>query len=71
MLTEKPTKTVDSRKELARTFLELANTTFQQSRAHRGYYARLAHEYGMTYSEIGQAYGVSEAAARGLAKRAN
>ena len=58
------------RLELARTFLELANSEYQRHRLHRGYYARIAKEHGLTNQDIADAYGVSEAAVRGLIKRA-
>jgi len=58
------------RQELARTFLKLANSEYQKHRLHRGYYARIAKEHGLTNQEIADAYGVTEAAVRTLIKRA-
>ena len=58
------------RQELARTFLSLANTEYQRHRQHRGYYAKLAKQYGLTNQEIADAYGITEAAVRTLIKRA-
>lgn len=39
-------------------------------REHRAYYARIAREHGLTHQEIADAYGITEAAVRGLIKRA-
>lgn len=58
------------RRELAKTFLHLANSEFQQHKLHRGYYARIAREHGLTHQEIADAYGITEAAVRGLIARA-
>jgi DNA-binding transcriptional regulator LsrR (DeoR family) len=58
------------RRELARTFLTLANDEYQKHRQHRGYYARIAKQHGLTNQEIADAYGVTEAAVRTLIKRA-
>jgi len=58
------------RQEIARTFLELANTEYQKHRLHRGYYARIAKEHGLTNQEIADTYGITEAAVRGLISRA-
>ena len=64
-----PTPTSD-RQELARTFLKLANSEFQTHKMHRGYYATVARQYGLTHQEIADAYGITEAAVRGLIARA-
>ena len=61
---------IENRKVIAQTFLELANNSYQEQKLHRGYYARIAYEHGLTYTEIGAAYGISDVAARGLVKRA-
>jgi DNA-binding transcriptional regulator LsrR (DeoR family) len=58
------------RQELARTFLTLANTEYQRHRVHRGYYAKLAKQYGLTNQEIADSYGITEAAVRALIQRA-
>lgn len=55
---------VDTRREIARTFLRLANEEYQGQRRHRSYYARIAREHGLTHKEIGDAYGVTESAIR-------
>lgn len=60
----------DERKELARTFLSLANAEYQTQCLHRGYYARIAKRHGLTNQEIADAYGITETAVRGLIKRA-
>lgn len=60
----------DQRQELARAFLELANSEFQRHKLHRGYYARVAKEHGLTNQEIADTYGITEAAVRGLISRA-
>lgn len=60
------TPAATSRRELARTFLELANSEYQRHKLHRGYYARIAREHGLTNQEIAEAYGITEAAVRGL-----
>lgn len=64
-----PSKTGD-RQELARTFLKLANSEYQKHKLHRSYYARIAREHGLTHQEIADAYGITEAAVRGLIARA-
>lgn len=64
-----PTHTSD-RQELARTFLKLANNEYQQHRIHRGYYARVAKDHGLTNQEIADLYGITESAVRALIKRA-
>ena len=58
------------RREIARTFLTLANDEYQKHRSHRGYYARIAKQHGLTNQEIADAYGITEAAVRTLIKRA-
>ena len=58
------------RKELAQTFLKLANDQYQQHRLHRAHYARIAREHGLTNQDIADAYGVTETAIRSLLKRA-
>ena len=58
------------RRELARTFLTLANDEYQKHKAHRGYYASIAKRHGLTNQEIADAYGITEAAVRTLIKRA-
>ena len=64
-----PTNTSD-RQELARTFLKLANNEYQQHRIHRGYYARVAKDHGLTNQDIADLYGITESAVRALIKRA-
>jgi DNA-binding transcriptional regulator LsrR (DeoR family) len=61
---------VGDRKTIARTFLQLANSEYQKHRAHRGYYARIAREHGLTNQDIADEYGITEAAVRALIKRA-
>lgn len=57
-------------KEQAREFLRLENVSYQKARTHRPYFAKLAKTYGLTNQEIATEYGVTEAAVRGLIKRA-
>jgi DNA-binding transcriptional regulator LsrR (DeoR family) len=64
-----PSNTGDLR-DIARTFLTLANSDYQQHRSLRGYYARIAKQHGLTNQEIADAYGITEAAVRTLIKRA-
>lgn len=59
------------RQELARTFLKLANSEYQNHRQHRGYYATIAKQHGLTNQEIADTYGITEAAVRALIKRAD
>jgi len=56
-------------KRLAREFLELQQQRHQQNRIHRPYFARLARDYGLTHQEIGEVYGITEAAVRSMIKR--
>ena len=56
--------------DLARQFLHLANEEYQIRRRNRGYFARLAKDYGLTNQEIADVYGITEAAVRALIKRA-
>jgi DNA-binding transcriptional regulator LsrR (DeoR family) len=70
MLPDCTPSTTGDRQELARTFLKLANDSYQQHKLHRGYYARIAREHGLTHQEIANAYGITEAAVRGLIARA-
>ena len=64
-----PTIALD-RKELARTFLKLANDEYQTHRYHRGYYARVAKSHGLTNQDIAYEYGITEAAVRAMIQRA-
>ncbi|GAA1337221.1 sigma-70 family RNA polymerase sigma factor [Arthrobacter roseus] len=57
-------------KNLARQFLELQQGRHQQNQIHRPYFACLAHQYGLTHQEIGDAYGMTEAGVRKMLKRA-
>jgi len=64
-----PTPT-SGRKDLARTFLRLANGQYQDHREHRAYYARIAKEHGLTNQDIADEYGITEAAVRAMIQRA-
>ena len=64
------TQEADTLQQLARTFLALANAEYQKHRAHRGYYAKIAKQHGLTNQEIADAYGITEAAVRAIIKRA-
>lgn len=70
MLQEVGPQQLASRKDLAITFLTLANSEYQSHRLHRSYYARIAREHGLTNQQIGEIYGITEAAVRALIKRA-
>jgi DNA-binding transcriptional regulator LsrR (DeoR family) len=70
MLPDCTQETTRDRQELARTFLKLANSEYQKHRQHRGYYAAIAKQHGLTNQEIADAYGITEAAVRTLIKRA-
>jgi DNA-binding transcriptional regulator LsrR (DeoR family) len=70
MLPDAAPKQAGDRKQIARTFLQLANSEYQTHRAHRGYYARIAREHGLTNQDIADEYGITEAAVRALIKRA-
>lgn len=69
MIQGTPPDTAANHKEIARTFLRLANAEYQDHRLHRGYYAKLAKQYGFTNQEIADEYGVTEGAVRHLLKR--
>lgn len=65
-----PARGTIDRKELALTFLRLANDQYQQHRLHRVSAARLARRQGLTNQDIADAYGVTETSIRSLLKRA-
>lgn len=69
MLPDAAPTTLD-RKDLARTFLKLANDEYQTQRHHRGYYARIAKAHGLTNQDIAYEYGITEAAVRAMIARA-
>lgn len=62
---EKP----QSIKDIAFEFLALQQRSHEASRRMRPYYAKLAHKHGLTHREIGEVYGVTEAAVRAMIKR--
>ena len=64
-----PTVTSD-RKAIARTFLRLANADYRRVCDHRGYYAKIAREHGLTNQDIATEYGITEAAVRQMIQRA-
>ncbi len=64
-----PTPASD-RKEIARTFLCLANGEYQARKERRGYFARLAKSHGLTNQDIADEYGITEAAVRAMIQRA-
>jgi DNA-binding transcriptional regulator LsrR (DeoR family) len=70
MLPDCTPATKATRRDLAGIFLKLANDEYQKHRAHRGYYASVAKQHGLTNQEIADAYGITEAAVRTLIKRA-
>lgn len=64
-----PTVTGD-RKEIARTFLCLANGEYQARKENRAYFAALAKSHGLTNQDIAYEYGITEAAVRAMIRRA-
>lgn len=70
MLSDAAPTPASSRKDIARTFLKLANGQYQEHRQHRAYYARIAREHGLTNQDIANEYGVTEAAVRAMVQRA-
>lgn len=69
MLQDCTPSNTSGRQELARTFLNLANSQYQEHKGHRAYYARIAKQHGLTHQEIADAYGVTEAAIRAMIQR--
>jgi DNA-directed RNA polymerase specialized sigma24 family protein len=69
MLSDAAPTTASDRKEIARTFLCLANGEYQARKERRGYFARLAKSHGLTNQEIANEYGITEAAVRALIQR--
>lgn len=66
MITDDASK---SHKEIALYYLELQQKAHLSNRRMRPYYARLAHQHGVTHREIGEVYGVTEAAIRAMIKK--
>ncbi len=64
------TKPENSRKQIAVEYLSLSREHVERSKRLRLHYVRLARENGLTYGEIGDALGVTEAAVRKLIERA-
>lgn len=64
-----PRGTLD-RKEIARTFLCLANGEYQARKQNRAYFAALAKSHGLTNQDIADEYGITEAAVRAMIKAA-
>lgn len=62
--------TPKDRKEIARTFLRLANGEYQARKERRGYFAMLAKRHGLTHQDIADEYGVTEGAVRAMIQRA-
>lgn len=60
-------------KEVAnlKDFLRRENAEYQDRCARRPVYAKIAKGYGFTNQEIADEYGITEAAVRGLIKRAS
>lgn len=58
------------RKEIARTFLRLANGEYQARKERRAYFATLAKSHGLTNQDIANEYGITEAAVRAMIKTA-
>jgi hypothetical protein len=70
MITDAAPTPASDRKEIARTFLCLANGEYQARKAMRGYFAALAKSHGLTNQDIANEYGVTEAAVRAMIKAA-
>lgn len=70
MLSDAAPTSASARKDIARTFLRLANEEYQTRRQHRGYFARLAKTHGLTNQDIADEYGITEAAVRAMIQRA-
>jgi predicted transcriptional regulator len=66
-----PSRAVLDRKEIARTFLRMANNEYQTRRSNRAYFARIAREHGLTNQDIANEYGITEAAVRAMIQRAS
>ena len=65
-----PSRGVLDRKEIARTFLRMANAEYQTRRSNRAYFAQTAREHGLTNQDIADEYGITEAAVRQMIQRA-
>lgn len=65
-----PARGVLDRKEIARTFLRMANAEYQTRRSNRAYFAKVAREHGLTNQDIADEYGLTEAAVRAMIQRA-
>ncbi len=63
-------KPLTAKQEIAVAHLRLAKEQLERSKRLRLHYVRLARENGLTYGEIGDALGVTEAAVRKLIERA-
>lgn len=61
--------TPKSIKDTAIEFLHLQQTRYAANQRTRPYLAKLAHDHGVTHREIGEIYGVTEAAVRAMIKR--
>lgn len=66
----KVAKPLTAKQEIAVAHLRLAKEQLERSKRLRLHYVRLARENGLTYGEIGDALGVTEAAVRKLIERA-
>ena len=65
-----PHRGILDRKEIARTFLRMANEEYQTRRSNRAYFAQIAREHGLTNQDIATEYGITEAAVRQMIQRA-
>ena len=70
MITDSAPTPASDRKEIARTFLCLANGEYQERKEKRGYFAALAKSHGLTNQEIAYEYGITEGAVRAMIQRA-
>ena len=63
-----PPHATHDRKEIARTFLCLANGEYLARKERRAYFAALAKSHGLTNQDIANEYGITEAAVRAMIK---
>lgn len=55
-----------SQRDIARIYLELSKSDLENAKRNRSYYIGLAHRYGLSNVEIGEAVGVTEARVRAI-----
>jgi len=65
-----PSRAANDPKARDKFTLKLANEDYHEARQRRVRFAQYAREAGLTNQEIGNAYGITEAAVRQMLKRA-